>query len=142
MTTIAKLFEKHILSHISKNYNLFPAHQFGFWPKPSTTQQCHQLVSGQDSQYVWTRQILHNSFTWWHDFDKVWHDGLWIKINKLVTEYHKFFIFYLKHIQFRTKIWSNTSNFGKIKADVSQGSCFGLLIYLCSVYKRCTSLRR
>lgn len=100
LSILTKLFEKLILADIYEKHNLFPEHQFGFKTSYLKIQQCHRIVdeihkSFEKDKYC-TAVLLDVKQT----FDKVWHEGLLMKINKLLPEYHQLFTLYLKDRQF------------------------------------------
>jgi hypothetical protein len=67
-------------------------------------------------------------------FDKVWHEGLFYKLELLLPmEYSKILKSYLSELYFRVKQEDKYSGLKPIKAGVPQGSVLGLVLYLIDV---------
>jgi len=85
LPVVSKILEKLLLKRIYKdthNQAWIPLHQFGFRKAHSTTQKCHRLTdiiskAFDDQLYCWT-VFLDVS----QAFDKVWHQGLLLKIKQ------------------------------------------------------------
>ena len=110
-------------------------HQFGFRKKHSTTEQVHRIVTlirktFEDKQYCSALFIDISQA-----FDRVWHDGLILKICTLLPpNSHKLLKCYLTNRSFIVKSKNYSSNSRKISAGVPQGSILGPLLYLHSVH--------
>jgi hypothetical protein len=85
LSIISKILEKLLLHRLlsdSHSQDWIPPHQFGFRKVHSTIQQCHRLTTIinktlEDHQYCSAVFLDVNQ-----DFDKVWHQGLLLKIQQ------------------------------------------------------------
>ena len=88
-----------------------PNHQPGFRQAHSTVQQCHRITGiinkAIENQQYCTAAFLDVS----QAFDKVWHQGLLIKIKRILpSSYFNPLKLYLNEYQFETKINGETSS--------------------------------
>ena len=126
LSILSKLFEKifsDIISTYIETHQIIPMHQFGFRKKHSTTEQVHRIVTlirktFEDKQYCSALFIDISQA-----FDRVWHDGLILKICTLLPpNSHKLLKCYLTNRSFIVKSKNYSSNSRKISAGVPQGS--------------------
>jgi hypothetical protein len=102
--------EKPVLKKINKDlnpYDWIPNHQFGFRQAHSTLQQCHRITDvinkAMENRQYYTAVFLDVS----QAFDKVWHPGLLLKIERLLPlKYFNLLKSYLNERQFETKFTS------------------------------------
>ena len=124
-----RIFLKRLLPVLEKN-NIIPDHQFGFRKKHGTLEQCHRIVA-------FIRDTLENKkycsavfLDVQQAFDKVWHDGLFFKLKKLLpTPFYLLLKSYLTKRNFYVKINSTFSQICDIQAGVPQGSVLGPILY-------------
>ena len=106
--------------------------QSGFRPGDSTVNQLvhiyHMLCDAiNNRKYI---RIVFCDIT--KVFDRVWHDGLIYKLDRIGIRgpLLSWFIDYLGHRKQRVVIEGSTSNWGNITAGVPQGSVLGPLLFL------------
>lgn len=103
----SKMFETLLLKRLSpiiEEKNLIPTHQFGFRRKHVTTEQVHRIV-GKINKALETKRYCSAAFLDISQaFDKVWHDGLLIKIKtNLPLNFYNIFRSYLDRRTFLVK---------------------------------------
>jgi hypothetical protein len=135
LSTIAKVFErvvfKYLFNYFRDNF-MISIWQSGFLLGTSTVTQlieiydqfCKAVSNGKDIRVV----FLDISKA----FDRVWHDGLIhkLKAHGIKGMLLKWLMSYLKDRQQRVVINGATSDWGRIKAGVPQGSVLGPLLFL------------
>lgn len=134
LPTIGKLFEKIYLKRLKPlidSKNIIPSHQFGFRTQHSTIDQVHRITNliekTLEEKKVCSAVFLDVSAA----FDKVWHEGLLIKLKKLLPYQHcELLKSYLSDRYFRIKYENEYSKLKKIDAGVPQGSILGPILYL------------
>ena len=135
LTTLSKIMEKVVFKHVYNFFhanNLLTSHQSGFRPGDSTVNQLgylyHSFCDVLDKQMELRIVFCDVSKA----FDKVWHDGLLYKLNKLgiTGDLLKWFKDYLNSRQQRVLIRGQSSKWGCIEAGVPQGSVLGPLLFL------------
>ena len=132
---ISKLMErtvfKHVYNYIREN-NIISEFQSGFTPGDSTVCQLadiyHTLCNALDRQKD-VRMIFCDISK---AFDKVWHEGLLYKMENIgVTGgLLDWFQSYLADRQQRVALQGQSSDWGKVKAGVPQGSVLGPILFL------------
>ena len=135
LCVVSKIMEKIIFKHV---YNFLHQHgllsklQSGFKPGDSTVNQlaalyhmfCLALDEKKDVRIVFCDISK--------AFDKVWHDGIIYKLQKMGIKgiLLEWFKDYLKNRLQRVLIKGQASEWGEIKAGVPQGSVLGPLLFL------------
>lgn len=135
---MSKLFEKLLLKRmqpIIEIKNLIPNHQFGFRHKHSTIDQLHRVTNiienALEERNVCSVIFLDVA----QAFDKVWHEGLFHKLNSTFPkQYTDIIKSYLTDRHFRIKQDDAYSDLKEIKAGVPQGSVLGPVLYLLYTY--------
>jgi len=130
---ISKILESKILLKRIYNVTYFkewiPLHQFGFRKAHSTVQKCHRLTDvinkALDDQKYCSAIFLDVS----QAFDKVWHQGLLIKIKQTLPLLFNLMKSYLSNRYFETTYHSETSPPFPMLSGVPQGSILGPLLY-------------
>lgn len=131
---MSKLFEKLLLKRIIpiiEEKKLLPNHQFGFRKKHSTIEQVHRLINiiekALEGNEVCSAIFLDVA----QAFDKVWHEGLLYKMNKMMPiQMVNLLKSYISDRMFRVRHDENYSELKNIKAGVPQGSVLGPVLYL------------
>ena len=131
---ISKLFEKLFLKRLKpiiENTNILPNHQFGFREKHSTIDQVHRITSTIENALE-EKQVCSTIFLdVAQAFDKVWHEGLIYKLNKILPkQYVELLQSYISNRIFRIKQEDEYSDIKEIRAGVPQGSVLGPILYL------------
>jgi retron-type reverse transcriptase len=129
-----KIFVKATLKRlrpILEEEIILPDHQFGFRQQHSTIEQVHritEIIRGTSEK----KQHCSAAFLdITHAFDKVWHQGLLLKIRKTLPHaYYRILETYLKERLFQVKQNDEITNLRKIEAGVPQGSVLGPVLYL------------
>lgn len=135
---ISKLFEKLFLKRLKviiERKKLIQDHQFGFCKKHSTIDQVHRITDviekAYEGKYICSALFLDVS----QAFDKVWHEGLIRKLEKIVpSPYVELLTSYLENRYFRVKHEGEYSDMKQISAGVPQGSVLGPVLYLLYTY--------
>ena len=135
LNALEKVFERIIFKHIFNflvDTNFFTPHQSGFMPNDSTVNQlvyiynkfCQALDDGLEIRVIF--------FYISKAFDKVWHRGLLLKLQKagLHGNLLSWFSNYLSERQQRVVLPGAQSELGAITAGVPQGSILGPLLFL------------
>jgi len=131
---MSKLFEKIFLKRLKpiiEGKNLLPNHQFGFRQRHSTIEQVHRLIDiiekALEGEEVCSIIFLDVS----QAFDKVWHEGLLYKLNKLLpVQFVNLLKSYITDRMFRVNHETGYSDLKDIRAGVPQGSVLGPILYL------------
>jgi hypothetical protein len=132
---ISKVFERVLFNHIFhflKTNDLINKHQSGFIPGDSTVNQllaiCHKLCGHLDNN----EDVIGVFLDLTKAFDKVWHQGLLYKINKIGIQGNilKMMSSYLANRQQFVVLHGCKSNLAKLAAGVPQGSVLGPLLFL------------
>ena len=133
LPVISKLFEKLLkrLKPIIQNEKLIPEHQFEFRPRHSTIDQVHRITDvierSLEEKQVYTVLFLDVAKA----FDKVWHEGLLYKLNKMLPkQYVEIFTSYITNRMFRIKQEEAYSGLKDIQAGVPRGSVLGPILYV------------
>ena len=107
LSTVSKVLERLIANKIitdDKYVNSIPDHQFGFRHKHSTIQQVHR-TSHTINEALKKKKYCTSAFLDVNQaFDKVWHEGLLLKIWHTLPSYFNIMRSYLRDRTFRTKI--------------------------------------
>lgn len=133
LVTFSKIFERIFISRLSpilEKYNIIPEYQFGFRHNHGTPEQCHRIVA-------FIRDTLENKkycsgvfLDVQQAFDKVWHNGLFFKLKKLLpTPFYLLLKSYLSERHFYVRVNNETSQIYSINAGVPQGSVLGPILY-------------
>jgi hypothetical protein len=86
---LSKILEKLLLKRIYRDTNLqewVPSHQFGFRKAHSTIQQCHRITDIINKAFEEHKYCSAVFLDVSQAFDKVWHQGLFYKIEKLYRQ--------------------------------------------------------
>jgi hypothetical protein len=131
---ISKLFEKLLLKRLKpiiENKNLIPSHQFGFRQQHNTIDQVHRITNVIEEALEGRETCSAVFLDVAQAFDKVWHQGLMSKLNKILPkQYVHLLESYVTGRIFRVKQEDEYSQFKDIKAGVPQGSILGPVLYL------------
>lgn len=138
LSIIGKLFERLYLKRLQPIINerkIIPDHQFGFRKQHSTVEQIHRLVDlinkSMDAGIVCSIAFLDIA----QAFDRVWLEGLALKIYKLLPLNHfEILTSYLNGRSFRVRYEECFSDFLSILAGVPQGSVLGPVLFLLYMY--------
>lgn len=131
---ISKLFEKLLLKRLRpmiENNNLIPNYQFGFRSKYSTSDQVHRITDvierALEEKQVCSAVFLDVA----QAFDKVWHEGLLNKLNKMFPKHYvEILKSYISDRLFRVKQEDEYSDLKEIRAGLPQGSVLGPILSL------------
>jgi len=132
---ISKVFERLLFNHIYdflKTNSIINTHQSGFIPGDSTVNQliaiCHKLCCHLDGD----DDVIGVFLDLTKAFDKVWHQGLLHKLQKIgiTGSIFDMLVSYLEKRQQFVIIQGCKSNTRHIKAGVPQGSVLGPLLFL------------
>ena len=135
LNSLEKVFERVIFKHVFNflhDNNFFTKSQSGFMPGDSTVNQlcylynsfCKALDDGLEVRVVF--------FDISKAFDRVWHQGLLLKLNAAGIRGNLLVWFsdYLSNRQQKVVIPGGSSNLSPILAGVPQGSLLGPLLFL------------
>lgn len=131
---ISKLFEKILLKRLKlilAKTKLIPDHQFGFRSQHSTIDQVHRITDLIEKTLEGKQYCSAIFLDVAQAFDKVWHEGLLYKMNKILPRgYTQLLSSYLSGRIFRVRQESEYSDFKEANAGVPQGSVLGPTLYL------------
>lgn len=131
---LSKVFEKMFLRKINpylNEHHIIPDHQFGFRQEHGTIEQVHRIVTIIRSAFEKKQYCSALFVDISQAFDKVWHDGLLIKISRLLPQNtHKLLKSYLIERKFKVRSKDQFSSVRSASAGVPQGSILGPLLYL------------
>lgn len=134
LPTISKLFEKLLLKRLRpliERGNLIPDYQFGFRQKHSTIDQVHRITNIIERTFEENEVCSAVFLDVAQAFDKVWHEGLINKLNKMLPkQYVEILTSYISDRLFRIKQEDEYSDLKEIRAGVPQGSVLGPILYL------------
>ncbi|KAL1487554.1 hypothetical protein ABEB36_015773 [Hypothenemus hampei] len=134
LPTISKLFEKILLKRLKPvidNNKIIPDHQFGFRERHSTIDQVHRITNIIEKSLEEGKVCSTVFLDVAQAFDKVWHEGLYCKLNKLLPNpFSQLLKSYITDRVFRIKQEDTYSELKEIKAGVPQGSVLGPVLYL------------
>ena len=134
LSILSKLFEKIFVLSITPHLNehdIIPDHQFGFRAKHGTIEQVHRIVTLIRSAFEKKQYCSALFIDISQAFDKLWHDGLLIKITRMLPQNtHKLLESYLTGRTFIVRSQDKYSPLKKITAGVPQGSILGPLLYI------------
>ena len=134
LPVMSKLFEKIFLKQIKsiiERRNLIPSHQFGFRDKHSTIDQVHRITNIIEKSLEEKQTCSTIFLDVAQAFDKVWHEGLMQKIEKILpSQFCKLIESYITGRYFRVKQEQTYSAIRTISAGVPQGSVLEPVLYL------------
>ena len=135
LPSLSKIFEriifKNMFNFIQDN-NLLTKHQSGFKPNDSTVNQLAYLYHTFSEAMDKRKEIQVVFCDISKAFDRVWHEGLLFKLNKIGISGNLLNLIrnYLSGRKQRVIIKGQTSDWGSIDAGVPQGSILGPLLFL------------
>jgi ribosomal protein S20 len=132
---VQKLYKKLILKRLKSildEKQITPTHQFGFRNKHSMTDQLNRITTMIKKKTLGGKKVCSTIFLdVAQAFDKVWHEGLFHKIEQLLpAEYSQLLKSCLSDQCFRVKQEDQYQELKQIKAGVLQASVLGLVLYL------------
>ena len=135
LSLVGKLLERVIFKYMYnflKDNNIITVKQSGFKPGDSTVCQLSQLYHMFSKALDEKKDIRIVFCDISKAFDRVWHDGILYKLNKIGIsgKILSWFENYLSDRQQRVVINGENSNYGRIHAGVPQGSILGPLLFL------------
>ena len=132
-TIFEKIIFNNLYSYLNAN-NLITKNQSGFRPGDSTTNQLLYLTNEiheafENLKSLEVRAVFLDISK---AFDKVWHDGLLLKMkqNGVSGSLLKFFRNYLNNRKQRVVLNATCSNYTLVEFGVPQGSVLGPLLFL------------
>lgn len=131
---LSKVFEKLLLLRLNpiiEDRAIIPKHQFGFRCFHSTIEQVHRIVNEINRSFEEKKYCSAVFLDISQAFDKVWHEGLFFKLKKLLPHpFYELIRSYLSGRMFFVKQNNDFSQIYEINAGVPQGSVLGPLLYL------------
>ena len=129
---LEKILLRRILPLLEEN-GVIPKHQFGFRPKHGTIEQAHRLVHAILDDFEHLRYGTAAFLDISQAFDKVWHPGLWAKIQRILPlALYTLLTSYLSGRQFWVKYRGTYTPCYVIYSGVPQGNILGPILY--SIY--------
>lgn len=133
LTTFSKIFEKLLLRRllpILERKKIIPDHQFGFRHKHGTPEQCHRVVAHIRDALEKKMYCSGVFLDVQKAFDKVWHQGLYFKLKKLLpTPFYHILKSFLNNRLYYVKVNREFSQIYNVEAGVPQGSVLGPVLY-------------
>ena len=133
---MSKLFEKLLTNRLLpllEDLKILPDYQFGFREQHSTTEQIHRITHSISQNLEKKKYCSAVFLDIQHAFDKVWHEGLLLKLKKILPRiYYSILKSYLTNRQFMVKYLDATITTFSIEAGIPQGSVLGPLLF--SIY--------
>lgn len=129
ISVFSKIFEKLLKKRLEPHVKL-PDHQFGFRSGHSTVEQCHRFVHHIQKALQEKKFCCGAFLDIQQAFDRVWHDGLLLKIkNQLPSPFFHIIKSYLSDRKFKVRYGGEESGWKTVRAGIPQGSVLGPLLY-------------